>query len=535
MISKTLDDKVIISLGTAGMRPGYVITQFYHNSLGVFSGRTYLETSGDTLSFCLNDIIKQNRGPIDYIKLNDNGEVETIPLVNDTYGAIPYQYRFKQGQCGRYGVQIEQVVNNVNIYYNDWVNVLSAYSYPNKNLKCRSMQPQDNSTDLDRIMQGTNWVYDHDEEIGDFENLLLPHYPKVKTKKYGFGLQLHVNEVNPRIEYSLRRKLGNEVAIGSPIFFGSSQTFLRLEDLINGTYSQDSEYLNGDDYVWLKLSGTSGDEFGDFEEAYTYYNGDVMIDHFLEIRTIVGQESESFRRIYRNSERFKTVLNDYIEDAQEQLEIPQSYNTLNNWNVDKITANASTAVYSAFSRYSEQSVIDDLSTFESYYERVLYNQVGAYIYYLEPVFSDVSRTIEVPDSFLGTCPVAILDTCYSRYYLAWYDRYGDVQSQAFDGKIVYSEDIENDEVQDYLERRRVSNISITPKWELNTKWLNDNIYPLYESIYSSPYLLLYDTEQDKSWNVIISDKKYQEKKYKNDKLFNLTLNVEANENQNLIY
>lgn len=104
MIGKTLDDKLIIGLSTSGMVPGYVLTTLYANGIGVFRGRTYLKTANETLKFCLNDIVKQNRGNDDYLKLNDEGEVETLPLVNDTWSSVSYQYRFKRGQCGKYGV-----------------------------------------------------------------------------------------------------------------------------------------------------------------------------------------------------------------------------------------------------------------------------------------------------------------------------------------------------------------------------------------------------------------------------------------------
>ena len=77
-------------------------------------------------------------------------------------------------------------------------------------------------------------------------------------------------------------------------------------------------------------------------------------------------------------------------------------------------------------------------------------------------------------------------------------------SQPFDGKIEYSEDIENDEIKDYKERRRVSHKTVQPKWILNTKWLSEDVYPMYEAIFTSPYILLYDTLTDRAWNVSLS-------------------------------
>ena len=59
---------------------------------------------------------------------------------------------------------------------------------------------------------------------------------------------------------------------------------------------------------------------------------------------------------------------------------------------------------------------------------------------------------------------------------------------------------------------------------------------MYEAIYTSPYLLLYDTETDRSWNVILKDTDYKEKKYRDErKLFNLEITVENNLKENYIF
>lgn len=143
---------------------------------------------------------------------------------------------------------------------------------------------------------------------------------------------------------------------------------------------------------------------------------------------------------------------------------------------------------------------------------------------------------DTPPKYIGNCLIAKFDDCTARYYLAWNDRFGDIQSQPFDGKVEYSENIDTDEIIDYKMRRRPLNKNVQPKWKLNTTWLSSEVYPIYESIFISPYLLLYDTEQDKAWNVIVKDSEYKEKTYKTEKsLFNLEITVEANKTQNMIY
>lgn len=132
--------------------------------------------------------------------------------------------------------------------------------------------------------------------------------------------------------------------------------------------------------------------------------------------------------------------------------------------------------------------------------------------------------------------VAEIKSCKERYYLLWQDRYGSYQSQPFKGKMEYSEDITNEEILSYTGRRRKSNVVIQPKWKLNSGWLKEQLFPIYESIYVSPILKLYDTKTKHEYDVILKDTPYVEKKYNNDKkLLSIELNLEASETQNIIY
>lgn len=132
--------------------------------------------------------------------------------------------------------------------------------------------------------------------------------------------------------------------------------------------------------------------------------------------------------------------------------------------------------------------------------------------------------------------VAEINSCKERYYLLWQDRYGSYQSQPFKGKMEYSEDITNEEILSYTGRRRKSNVVIQPKWKLNSGWLKEQLFPLYESIYVSPILKLYDTKTQHEYDVILKDTPYVEKKYLNDKkLLSIELNLEATQTQNIIY
>ena len=157
---------------------------------------------------------------------------------------------------------------------------------------------------------------------------------------------------------------------------------------------------------------------------------------------------------------------------------------------------------------------------------------------IQPNFTQSINSTTVPDKYIGECPIAIMDGCWAnkRYYLAWMDRYGDYMSQPFEGKSEYSEDFEKSEMKDYKLRRRIIHNELQPKWKLNSNWINEEFYPFYEAIFTSTYLLLYDTKTDRAWNVILSNNSYLEKTFKNQKhLFNLEIKVEANTKQNYIF
>ena len=132
--------------------------------------------------------------------------------------------------------------------------------------------------------------------------------------------------------------------------------------------------------------------------------------------------------------------------------------------------------------------------------------------------------------------IAEIDGCKSHYYLLWQDRYGSYQSQPFEGKMEYSESLVPSEIQNYSNKRFKNGVQVQPKWQLSSGWLKENAFIYYESIYLSPVLKLYDTKTGHEYDVIVTDKSYTEKKFKNEKeLLNITLNLELSEKQNITY
>lgn len=132
--------------------------------------------------------------------------------------------------------------------------------------------------------------------------------------------------------------------------------------------------------------------------------------------------------------------------------------------------------------------------------------------------------------------VAKIDICPAKYYLMWQDRAGSFQSQPFDKVSTYSETFDREYITNYKSVKRPTTITTSPKIKIQTGYIDEKLYPYYESIFTSPYLLLYDTKEDKSYLVNVTGD-YTEKTFKNQgrQMFNIQLDLEFAKNQNMIY
>ena len=139
--------------------------------------------------------------------------------------------------------------------------------------------------------------------------------------------------------------------------------------------------------------------------------------------------------------------------------------------------------------------------------------------------------------------VAEVDVCPAKYYLLWQDRYGSMQSQPFTGTETYSEDVTQTMSMDYKGDKNLIGVDVQPKWKLNSDWISEELYPYYESIFTSPYLKLYITDNTTTLDrglmidVCLTDSEYTEKTFKNQgkKMFNLEVNLSQNKQQNIKY
>ena len=141
------------------------------------------------------------------------------------------------------------------------------------------------------------------------------------------------------------------------------------------------------------------------------------------------------------------------------------------------------------------------------------------------------------DTGFRVITVAVLDVPHSRYYLKWRDRYGSFQCQPFCKTTTYSEGLDKKQLLTYDLHKKIYSVDITPTWKINSGWIDQELYPYFESIFISNYVELYDTKEDISYVVIVKDSDYTEKTVRNQgrSLFNLELTLELNKNQSILY
>lgn len=159
-------------------------------------------------------------------------------------------------------------------------------------------------------------------------------------------------------------------------------------------------------------------------------------------------------------------------------------------------------------------------------------------YWIRPLGTLLSSQAEPTQDILVDIAgdeVAIFDKCPARYYLQWKDRAGSWQSQRFTGVETFSETF-NKEFVTVKKGKKPITIGVSPKIKIQTGFIEDELYPYYESIFVSPYLVLYDSKEDKCYQVNVTGE-YTEKTFKNQgrQFFNLQLDLEFAKQQNIIY
>ena len=127
---------------------------------------------------------------------------------------------------------------------------------------------------------------------------------------------------------------------------------------------------------------------------------------------------------------------------------------------------------------------------------------------------------------------AQIDMCPAQYYVQWIDRYGTYQCQPFSKISTFSNDYSTTHMISYDKVKKPIFKTVNSQWNLNSDFITEDKLPYYESLFVSPKVILYDSKNDASYNVVLTDTKFVEKTFANQqrRMFNLQITLEkANE------
>lgn len=193
---------------------------------------------------------------------------------------------------------------------------------------------------------------------------------------------------------------------------------------------------------------------------------------------------------------------------------------------ERLTANA----YTNVNAYTENAINAITITGNYLYRLTHQNKKTIVIAAHMPSHNPDSPYYEVPYT-----QIAEIDECPAPYYLIWIDRTGGFQCQPFDGKCTLSESISTTYKINSFDAKSPCSKVITNNWKLNSGWLNYEQYKAFESIFTSKYLYLFNTEYNEGYEVILDTNNWTEKTKKNkDKAFNLQIDVHEARPQNII-
>lgn len=484
----TLDSRLIFYFSgsqvtghTVGTYPYYL---YRYNLSGttdtIFVGNFFYDGSATSVTFDMTDIIRSD-GFV--IKDDDFEDVYTMSnkLIN--------KYQLK-------------------VYWSAHVSVSTSarwigkfYSYPNKDIAPYSnwiISDPNHFTYKKYVIPMLQSYVPDAASYNNGESLLLPHYPMYNDEQY---------QADNNCPFGLSLKFGDEVSSTTLAFEVGP---MRFDDISYNILTHNIQ-KNGPSCTYISNVGNVADYRGivPTSDGYAYITDRQYVIDVSD----VGQ-----------TEGVKCFMRYPSQDRSSSYQYRYAFAYIasgdNKWCGD-LTPNDLTTVTTSWIIYSN---VEYPTTGQGVNE--LYNADGSTLY----IVGDDAAWI-----YTYQTKVAVFDVCPKRYYLFWQDRYGSFQCQPFNDYANYSESFNRTEIQDYQNRRRNVNIQVQSKWKLNSGWIKEELYPYYESIYTSQVLILFDTKQNERFSVLVSGD-YEEKTYKNQKkLINMNLELTENKKQEFIY
>lgn len=494
----TLNDRIIFYFNSqvSGHTEGVYTYYLRRNNVSdtpetIFAGNFYYNGSDTAITFDMTDIIKS-----DGFVINE-----------DDFEGV---YTNNTKLFNQYSLQIVWSTNDIVTSTAQWVG--KFYSYKNKNLNPFNSwiiaNPDDSLINKNVIPMYQGFVPSASYNNGEF--ILTPHYPM-----YNDSLEQTENDC----PFGLSLKFGSQVSSTTLAFEVGNARFDDIyvdgiTNTINKNGASTAYISNVGNTAWWRsdlIPVSDGTLYitdrqyvidagsGGFDDLSPAESGDTDIFCFVRY--------PSLDRNYTYEYRFAFV---YINNSKGMAN-------------DDITPDMLNSLDTSFVLYAKV----EYPTAGNMDEKTL----------IRPANNDIQYFVGDDAVWISryTYKVGVLDVCPKRYYLFWQDRYGSFQCQAFNDAAKYTESFDRTEVQDYQNRRRNANIQVQGKWNLNSGWISENLYPYYESIYTSQILILFDTEQNERFTVLVSGD-YEEKTYKNQKrLINMNLELQENKKQNIVY
>lgn len=533
----TLNDNIIVRFQFAAMEGDtnatYSIYTFDENtgtysSEPIFNGYVFIQEGQTYLDLDLGDILADEKYNFNFLK------------VDEYYNRIVNANGRTNGWYNRYKVVLDIDGGSGLIIYPE---VCLCHEYPTKDLFGTDNKiPEIDSSEKYNFpfMQG----YEYNSGMPTFK--LLPTYPYVLTDNFGFGYTYYVTKEN------LNERQADSIYFAQ----GMGGIFLNrfTEAGFNYKYWELSEFLanvqptykNG----WIKLPyfvKKTDTEYRTIDAemnlplydygktivvdglTYNLFTGDGYSFYMSTLSNIAGNEV-----FYIESIENPVILDEYhIKSETTQVEHTNFLYAID---------------LELEAGYTDVERLKDLEGFNAY----LKENWDSWSERKQDEFAGLMDSMFQPYSYDGILnevgyaygalrgsngKIAKFETCLSDYYLMWVDRTGGIQCQPFKNVATMRLNYNDTTATNMRGYKRLIGQKNSLKWTINTDWINEELYPYYESIYTSPILVLYDVKNDKSFNVLVTDTEYVEKTMKNQagKLFSLTLNIENNKEERHIW
>lgn len=332
----------------------------------------------------------------------------------------------------------------------------------------------------------------------------------------------------------------NPIYVGTIFCTGGMQQ-LHLNDIIESV---------SDDFGWFRTQSQNTNQTGvlmnfriDFDNSITYYlhdvlnayripntaKEDVFTDDSGEIKLMSeygnGMRPRIPAYIAEDSDFFlSTNINVYADDASQKYGVAI---------YGKTTSNPETTCFLNFKTYDingiiEQPVIkgDVLQHIAQYADND--NNTELYL----GIGKVTNGVYDKSQTFNKLCDI---DKCPADFYLCWLNRYGVYQCQPFHKKWEMTENVTTSNRATIYNETVPYHKTTQFNWVLNSDWLSYKEHDEFESLLTSKYVYLYNSQTQEGHYVNVTDSDWTFRNAKNTKRpFNLTINVSKSTKTNIV-